>query len=154
MAASSIRFSYAGDPSATPVDAVRFMVGDTNPDRPLLDDREIAYAIAQNPNQSIAAATLAEHLFGRFSSQADVSVGPVSKSFSKIAEMYKSKAEQLRCNAAMFATPSFPATKIGTKEALDLDETLTRPSFLVGQSDNPFAVQINNVLDQTRFNGF
>lgn len=154
MSAGSKRFTYSGDPSKNAVDAVRFLVGDTNSQRPLLDDREVAFAISQHPNQNIAAATLAEHLFGRFASQADISVGPVSKSFSKVAELFNTKAQQLRAEACKSAVPSFPATKRATKEVLDLDETLTRPNFVIGLGDNPFAVQINDDLDDARFHGF
>jgi len=154
MSRGDLRYSYAGDPSATPSDAVRFLVGDTNPNRPLLDDREVAWAIAENPNQNIAAAVLAEHLFGKFAAQADISVGPVSKSYSKVAELFKKKADQLRSEACKFAIASFPATKIASKDALDDDQTLTRPAFSVGLGDNVFAQQINDDLQGTRFNGF
>ena len=148
------RFSYGGDPAASTTDAVRFLVGDTNDKRPLLDDREVEFAIDQNPNLNLAAAVLCEHLFGRFAGIADVSVGPVSKSYSKVAELFQKKAQQLRSEACQTAVASFPATKVASKQALDLDEGLTRPSFLIGISDNPFAVQINANLDRTDWHGF
>lgn len=148
------KFTYGGDPAARPIDAVRFLVGDTNPKRPLLDDREVAYAIAQNPDANLAAASLAEHLFGVFTSKGDFSVGPVSKSFSKVAELFKKKADQLRGEACLSAVPSFPATQIASNEALQQDNSLTDPNFTVGLSDNPFAVQLNDDLDEARFYGF
>jgi len=154
MSGVSPRFSYAGDPSASPRDAVRFLVGDTNPLRPLLDDREVDYAISENPNQSLAAALLAEHLFGRFAAQADITVGPVSKSFSKVAELFKQKADQLKDDAYRGAIPSFPAIYVADKSALEQDSSLTKPSFRVGLSDNPFAVQLNDSLDDAGFHGF
>ena len=154
MSRGSLRFSYTGDPADRPIDAVRFLVGDTNSDRPLLDDREVEFAIDKNPNQNLAAATLAEHLFGLFIAKADISVGPVSKSFTRVAELFKTKADQLRSEACKTAIPSFPATQVSSREVLDLDDALTRPSFLIGISDNPFAVQINARLDRTDFHGF
>jgi hypothetical protein len=146
-------FTYAGDPANSPRDAVRFLVGDTNPLRPLLDDREVDYAIAQNPNQNLAAALLAEHLFGRFASQSDISVGPVSKAFSKAAELMKAKSEQLRADACRNARPSFPAIFVADKKALECDESLTRPQFFIGLGDNRFAVQLNHELNKTGFDG-
>ena len=148
------RFTYGNDPSASPVDAVRFLVGDTNPMRPLLDDREVAWAIAKEPNENLAAALLADSLFGKFASQADITVGPVSKSYSKVAELFKSKADQLRGEACKFAVASFPATRVSTKLPLAQNIDLTSPSFAVGQSDNPFALQINEGMDGARFYGF
>jgi len=149
-----VRFTYGNDPSSTPVDAVRFLVGDTNPHRPLLDDREVEWAIAQQPDQNLAAALLAESLFGRFASMADIKVGPVSKSYSKVAELFKSKADQLRAEACKFAVVSFPATHVATKETLARDTTLTEPSFVVGLSDNPFAIQINQGLDHAGYGNY
>jgi len=149
-----VRFTYGNDPSTSAVDAVRFLVGDTNPKRPLLDDREIEWAISKEPNESLAAALLAESLFGKFASQADITVGPVSKSYSKVAELFLKKSQQLRDSATVHASVSFPATRISTKLPLQQNTDLTSPSFLVGISDNPFAVQINEGLDHARFYGF
>lgn len=135
-------------------DAVRFILGDTDPHRPLLGDREVDFAISKNPNQNLAAAFLADHLFGLFVGKGDISVGPVSKSFSKVAELFRQKALQLREEAAKLAVPSFPATRVSTKDALALDESLTDPSFIIGISDNPFAIQINDDLNRAHFHGF
>jgi len=148
------RFTYSGDPANSPRDAVRFLVGDTNLLRPLLDDREIDYAIAQNPNPNLAAALLSEHLFGKFAAQADITVGPVSKSFSKAAELMKAKADQLRAEACRNARPSFPAIAVSSKRVLEENTDLTKPSFVIGLADNPFAVQLNHSLDNAKFHGF
>lgn len=147
-------FTYTGDPSASELQEVRFYTGDTNRNRPLLHDKEILFAISKYPNPLIAAAVLCEHLMGRFASEADVRVGEVSKSFSKISEAFKKKADQLRTEAASGATVSFPATRHSTKDPLDEDEDLTRPSFAIGMADNPYAVQINEELDRIDFRGF
>ena len=138
------QFSYSGDPSRTPRDAVRFYLGDTNSKRPLLDDREVDFAILQTPNQQLAAAVLAEHLMGKFAREADVSVGPVSKSFSAVSEAFKKKADQLRSEANKRVGVSFPAITVSGKDKLEQDTNLTKPSFSVGFGDNPFAIQINH----------
>ena len=147
------QFSYSGDPSRTPRDAVRFYVGDTNRDRPLLDDREVDFAVGLHDNPLLAAAVLAEHLMGKFAREADVTVGPVSKSFSTISDAFRKKAAQLRCEANKRAGVSFPATTVQGKENLELDTTLTQPSFRKGLGDNPFAVQFDDDLDRFGFNG-
>lgn len=137
------KFTYGNDPAASDVDAVRFLVGDTNPDRPLLDDREVEWAISQFPDQNLAAASLADHLFGFFASKGDFKVGPVNKSYSKVADLFKQKAAQLRAEACKGAIPSFPAINFTTKRVLQENTDLTRPQILVGISDNPFALQLN-----------
>lgn len=144
MGLGSKRFTYGNDPATSAVDAVRFLVGDTNADRPLLDDREVEWAISQFPDQNLAAASLAEHLYGFFASKGDFKVGPINKSYSKVADLFKAKAEQLRAKACLSAGPSFPATKISTKQVLIDNPDLENSSFPVGLADNPFAVQLND----------
>ncbi len=119
-----------------------------------MDDREVAHALSKYPNENLAAAFLCEHLFGRFASKADFSVGPVSKSYSKVAELFHAKAEQLRLEASKFAIPSFPATSFTEKDALVHDSDLTQPEFAKAMFDNPFAIQLNDQLDIARFYGF
>ena len=45
-------FTYSGNPETSTLDAVRFMIGDTNPCDPLLQDEEINYLIGQHANDS------------------------------------------------------------------------------------------------------
>ena len=144
MSLGSKRFTYGNDPATSAVDEVRFLVGDTNADRPLLDDREVEFAISQFPDRNLAAASLAEHLYGFFASKGDFKVGPINKSYSKVAQLFKEKAEQLRAKACLSAVPSFPATKISTKDALVQNPDLANPSFAIGLVDNPFAIQLND----------
>lgn len=147
MGLGSKRFTYGNDPAVSAIDAVRFLLGDTNEARPLLDDREVAYAITQHPNQHLAAASLADHLFGFFASKGDFKVGPVNKSYSKVADLFKAKAAQLRAEACKGAVPSFPATKVSTKQVLIDNQDLAESSFSVGLADNRFAVQLNDEFD-------
>lgn len=144
MGLGSKRFTYGNNPAANTVDEVRFLVGDTNENRPLLDDREVEWAISEYPDPNLAAASLAEHLYGFFASKGDFKVGPINKSYSKVADLFKAKAEQLKAKACLSAGPSFPATKISTKNALANNLDLANPSFAIGLVDNPFAIQLND----------
>ena len=38
-------WSYSGNPKDSPIDDVRFLVGDTNKNEPILQDEEIQYLI-------------------------------------------------------------------------------------------------------------
>ena len=153
MGLGSKRFTYGNDPAASDVDAVRFLVGDTNADRPLLDDREVEWAIAQYPDQHLAAASLADHLFGVYASKGDFKVGPINKSYSKVADLFRQKAAQLRDEACKGAVPSFPATSKSAKQILESNSDLPSPQILVGISDNPFALQLNDELNDLGIHG-
>lgn len=149
MAATDCKeFTYTNDPGKTPRDAVRFLVGDTNRSRVLLDDKEVDWAIGENPNQFMAAAMLANHLCGVFSSKADITVGGVSKSLSSIAEAFRKKAKDLKREACTNVRVAFPAITRAGKEALEEDESLTVPSFSRGWSDNPFAAQLDGLFNE------
>ena len=43
-------FSYSGDPSASTLDAARFLIGDTDADSPIMQDEEIQYIIDTHGN--------------------------------------------------------------------------------------------------------
>ena len=148
-------FTYSGDPSRNDRDAVRFWLGDTQKARPLLIDTEIDFVLAETPDVKLAAAECADHLMARFTREADVSVGSVSKSLSKVAEAYKALAEHLRCEAGKLAGVEFPALSKSKKRAADLRTDDVQPETRLGLGDNPFAVQINDAIDDVRFfNGF
>jgi hypothetical protein len=151
----AVQFTYGNDPSQSPEDAVRFYLGDTNKSRPLLDDREIGFALTEKGgNEKLAAAVCADALQGKFASLADTRVGDVSKSFGQISKAYKELAKTLRSEAFLKAAPRAPAIFRSDKRALEQNTALTKPEFSLGQGDNPWAIQMNDDLDRARFNGF
>ena len=141
------KWTYNGDPSRSPADAVRFLVGDTIRERPLLDDREVAYLVDRNANINIAAAEACEALWSRFLAISDYTVGSVSKKYSDVASKFKERAADFRSEAARSnALVSFPATLRSTKQALENDDELEQPQFSIGLADNPEALQLNDEL--------
>jgi len=90
-------FTYSGDPGQSPMDAVRFAIGDTDPARPQLQDGEIAYCLAlAGGNVGIASVTACEAIVTQLSRLCDQSVGSVSKSFSQLLGNYKEVLANLR----------------------------------------------------------
>lgn len=145
---SCLQWSYSGDPGASDLDHVRFLVGDTVSEEPLLDDREVLHAISDKVNLHMAASMLADHLAARYSRKANFTVGPVSKSMGDLADKFRQLAKDLKKEAASGgAAPSFPATKVAEKETLQQDDTLTKPQFEIGMFDNYRAVQPNDSVD-------
>ena len=141
------RWTYSGDPANSDSDAVRFMVGDTIRERPLLDDLEVDWIITQATNLNLRAALACEALWSRFLGISDYTVGSVSKKFSDVAAKFKERAAEFRKDAYKNARVSFPAHLCSTKRALEADNELEYPEFSIGMADNPLATQLNNELN-------
>jgi len=103
-------YSYT-DPSQSPKDAVRFLVGDTKPKKVLvggemqvqylLSDEEIAYCLSQTGNEPQQAAVLAcESIISGLGQLCDQTVGSVSKSFSQMRDGFTAVLAQLRRRSA------------------------------------------------------
>ena len=141
-------FTYNGDPSSSPVNAVRFLIGDTIRAFVMFDDREIEYQLTETPNHRIAGAELLEKKSYQFARLADERVGDVSKAFSKVAAQMKLCAKDLRNQALKRAKPFFGGLSKSGKRALAQDFDAVQPAFFIGQTDNPFAVQLNRDVEQ------
>lgn len=149
------RWTYTGNPADSDSDAVRFMVGDTIRERPLLDDKEVEWIVAQTTNFNLRAALACEALWSRFLAISDYTVGSVSKKFSDVAAKFKERADEFRRESYKNALVAFPAHLCSTKQALETDSELAQPEFSVGMADSPLAIQLNNELgDLWRFRGW
>lgn len=140
------KWTYGGDPSNSSRDAVRFLVGDTFSQRPLLGDSEVDYALSQTSNITLAAALACEALWSRYLGLADYTVGSVSKKYGSLADKFKERAAEFRARVSERAVVSFPATLRSTKQNLEDDGDLAKPEFAVGMADSPLATQLNYEL--------
>ena len=106
-------FSYSGDPRSTPLDAARFLIGDTNSKAPIMQDEEILYIIDLYGD---GTNTSKYHLFSRaatlFARDIKRSLGPQSEDptsrleyFNKQAEYYKSLAASGGVSQQRYAHP-------------------------------------------------
>ena len=93
-------FTYTNDPQNSPVDEVRFLLGDTDSNEPLLADEEISYAL--NKFQTVygsseyAASVLAENIAARYAREASVSADGVNVSLGQVADQFRALAASLR----------------------------------------------------------
>lgn len=133
------QWSYSGDPQASDRDYVRFLVGDTEKESPLLDNREVEAGIAKEPTLENAAAFLLENLARKFSQKTSINVGGISIDCSKLATAFKERAEELRADSYVLALPSFGGLTKSGKRVLDEDSDAVQPSFRIGMDDNPRA---------------
>ena len=100
---------YTDDPEHVPADAVRFLLGDTNPNAPLLSDNEVEYLMDLYPTSTVSAAARgAEILASKNISEAESrQVGPLRIEFSKRGERYTALAKSLWARVAVTISAPF-----------------------------------------------
>ncbi len=130
-------WSYSGDPSASPQDEVRFLLGDTNSSNELISDEEIAYLLTKYGSALSAAQQGARAISAKVSSQVDESTGEMSKSKGALAERYRLLAEELKSQIADGDIDMF-AGGISIADIESRQEDTDRPSdqFEVGMNDD------------------
>lgn len=91
-------FTYTGDPSASDRDAVRLLVGDTDPTEPLLTDGEIDWVIEvwkAKGHPYFYASVCAEIIAARFARETTISSDGQTVSMSELQEKYYRLANTL-----------------------------------------------------------
>ena len=90
-------WSYSGDPASSTIDAIRFLIGDTDTTDQLLSNEEIQYCINEAGSSVYQAAhDCAYAIASKFSRLAtSKSVGDLSLSYSDRAQAYFTLANEL-----------------------------------------------------------
>lgn len=94
-------WTYSADPTSSNKDAVRWLIGDTNPEDQLLQDEEIAFNLTEVSDDVYrASANCAQNLAARFTGEAQStskSVGglSISKSLGDRAARYRELSKSL-----------------------------------------------------------
>jgi len=154
-------WTYTGSPfptSLTPTiqqqrDSVRFLIGDTNPADPQLQDGEVDGLLyttsAGSSNQGStavgnfdvyqAAMAACVALASLYSRKADKTVGDTSIESSKVAAAYRALRSDIQVQAMRHSTPTpySGGLSLGDMEIDQTDDDLNAPQFTVGQDDNP-----------------
>lgn len=129
-------WTYAGDPSMSDRDAVRFLVGDTDTDDQLVTDEEIAWQLTEEADVYGAASTVAFAIAGRFARKADKSVGDLRVSFSQQVQQYRELAITLRQRQGQsLAEPYAGGISISGKRTVENDTDRVRPAAAIGVHD-------------------
>ena len=136
-------WTYSGDPAASDLDAVRFLLGDTVEASAIFQDEELEWVLTQASNVYIAASIAAESAASAFEGAAgDVktkTVGALSISYdSEKAEKYRKLSRQLRFQGALHSTivPYSGGISKADKETQEDDTDWVRPNFSIGMHDN------------------
>jgi hypothetical protein len=94
-----VTFSYI-DPETREQDAVRFLLGDTDSNEPLLSDEEISYALNKwmtiHGTVEYTASVLALNIAARYAREASVSADGVSVQLGQVANQFRDLAASLR----------------------------------------------------------
>lgn len=147
MAQPVLPGTYSGDPSSSPLDEVRFLVGDTNPNAFDLSDPEINYTfglvyglvnpvIPANGNY-LPAAYCADSIAAKYKKAADKAVGDLHISYSQMAKQFAEIAVQLRRRATIAGVPTyFGGLSRAAKLAQYKDSDLLGTAITIDGQDN------------------
>ena len=132
--------SYSGDPSASDLDEVRFLSGDTDTDEELATDNEINYCIAEAYNNVGAAVLVCEYIAAKYSREVDARVGAAGElnlKLSQISEQYSLRAQDLKKRLVQYASPWAGSISIDDKQSQEDDTDRVEPMFKRDQFDDP-----------------
>lgn len=91
--------TYA-DPASSEKDAVRFLIGDTNPAKALVQDEEINWMISKwkpiHGTIEYVASVVAESIAARFAREANYSADGVSVGLANLGQQFRDLAANLR----------------------------------------------------------
>ncbi|GAA2555011.1 hypothetical protein GCM10010423_65230 [Streptomyces levis] len=130
-------YTYSGDPSSSPKDAVRFLAQatGTDPETGFITDEEIEWILSQESNIYLAAARVADRVSTIFGGKQSKTVGPLSIDYRNQASSYRDLAARLRAQANS-TTKAVGPISTGAMTAL----------FQIGMTDYPGGVAPWNEL--------
>ena len=132
-------WNYSGDPSASDLDEVRFLVQDVDAGLPLLQDEEIQFLIdrwmPKYDSLTYVAAVVAATISRKFVGILNISADGVSVNAADLVDRYKALAQQLRAE--------YVASQVGGEVDLtnimvgqSPDYSIKPLSFQIGLHDN------------------
>lgn len=133
-------FSYSGDPRNSDKDKVRFLIGDTDANCPLLQDAEVLYLLEDQGTALAASVAAALAIAAKYSRMSDESVGDVSKSYSQRSEQFRKLSVDLRRrNAEKAVCPFVGGISEVDKESIQQNTDSVPSVFSKNLHNNPRA---------------
>jgi hypothetical protein len=127
------------DPADSPIDSVRFLIGDTGTPSQLLN-AEIQFALDQTTNIYAAAAICARALAGRYAREVDSKFETIENKSSQLRANYELLARQLDQQAKKrggMGTPIAGGISRADVESARADEDRVKPFFYDANFTNP-----------------
>lgn len=103
-------WNYSGNPNESKKDEIRFLVGDTNENEPILQDEEIQYLIDEYAsNEKVLFYQVFSRVATLFSRDVSKKLGPQSEDTSGRLKYYQQQAEYYRSTLvnAGLSTPKY-----------------------------------------------
>lgn len=138
-------FSYGADLVNTPLDRVRFEIGDTLKETALLQDAEILALLTLYSNDIYkVCAECCDNLSARFAREGEIRGGTtqiaklnVSENFARLAKKFRNKG----ITPASFRAPSI---SVSEKEKQETDDDRTQGTFYRGMMENTESTDLAN----------
>ena len=125
-------FTYSGDPTASDLDEVRYLSGDTDTSEQLASDAEINYCIAREGNNTAAAALVCESIAANLAREVQITAGAggeLKLYLQQMSEAFSKRAHDLRIKASAFAVPYASSISTERKEVQEEDDDRVTPMF-------------------------
>lgn len=127
-------FSYSGDPSASGLDQVRFLIGDTSPIDPQLRDAEINWLISTEGGPLDAAIAAAIGIAAKLSREVDsvdesAEGSKLGRKRAVLAQHYRDLADDLRRRRIKPVAPYAGGLSIAEKESARAQTDDVQPAF-------------------------
>ena len=126
-------WSYSGDPGASDLDEVRFLIGDTDTDDQQLSDEEIAYLLTSTGSVTAAALGAARSLWAKYSRLVDQKTGDIDIKYSQRKDAYAALIRQLQLG--MLPVPYAGGISEDDKQVDEADSDVVQPAFTRGMME-------------------
>jgi len=124
-----VSWSYSGDPSASDLDMVRWLMGDTDENHQEVSNEEIDAALGMAASTTGAAVLVLDALIARYSFQVDYSWG------GEFQESASQRVEQLRKRRAELAAGGLDGLRPYTADFEAEDDEIHASRFDIGMHD-------------------
>lgn len=131
-------------------DQVRYLIGDTNPAQPHLQDEEIRLALALTGSLYGAAANAARAIQAQLSSLVDQQAGSSKLFYSQAAKAYAALALRYDQKVALTVMPYAGGISLSDIQLAELDADRVQPQFAIGFMDAMLPVPpVGNIGTET-----
>ena len=111
-------WNYSGNPASSPVDECRFLIGDTNPNEPIMQDEEIQYIIdTYGSDRNRMLYQLFSRTATLFARDIKRTLGPQSEDPTERLKYYKDQAASYKAKimSAGLSLPKYAYPKVFRK---------------------------------------
>jgi hypothetical protein len=128
---------YGGNPSTVAADAVRALVGDTDPDSPLLDDDTYTMILAQESNVYLRASLACSALASKWAPQMTHRIGDLWREAKVVYTHFQKQAQWLRLEGQRrgLGHPFAGGANKDDRGTRRDDTDVVQPNFTVGMQD-------------------